>query len=301
MTEPKRRRSVPDRARRRAIRAHAARAGVPYSVAARYLDIGVEAPASTGRTVYPGASDPHRRWLMSARASWSYEQRVRDTRQAVRLPLGRAEHLVTRFPSLRGEPAGPLYHGEARAAVLAMLYATVTTERPDLVPSGDELTWVADLGEETAVDVACAAVDRAARELAGQDRWRMWTRIEAALAAAAAGRDRDRHWAAVTLRYELESLSVPASVDGARHTLDAVLVASAGGHAPGTRVRMLARPHRGHGATIVGVRWAPTGRPVGYEVRPFATAATVAVTPRDLTVLEDAHSPIGGLVGLTGL
>src|SRR6185503_2869854 len=101
MTDRKRRRSVPDRARRRAIRAHAARLGVSYSVAARYLDGGIE--------------DPQRAWLLSARAGWSYERRVRDTRQAVRLPVGRAEHLVTRFPTMRGGPAGPLYHGEARS------------------------------------------------------------------------------------------------------------------------------------------------------------------------------------------
>jgi hypothetical protein len=284
MTEQPRRRSVPDRARKRAIRAQAARAGVSYSVAARHLDGGVEPPATTGHTVYPGGSDPHRGWLMAARADWSYEQRVRDTRQAARLPVGRAEHLVTRFPTLRGEPAGPLYHGEARPTVLAMLYATVAHERPDLVASAEELAWVADLGEETAVDVSCAALDRAARELAGQDRWRMWARIEASLAAAEASRDRALHWTALTLRYELESLSVPASVDGARHTLDALLVANAGGHAPGTRVRILVRPHRGRGATIVGVRWARTGPPVGYEVRPDAVAMTLPVTPGDLSL-----------------
>jgi hypothetical protein len=287
MTGKQRRRSVPDRARRRAIRAHATRAGVSYSVAARTLGGGVEPPASTGRTVYPGDDDPHRAWLIAARASWSYEQRVRDTRLAARLPVGRAEHLVTRFPALRGGP--PLYHGEARPAVLAMLYATVAHERPDLVPSNEELTWVADLGEETAVDVACAALDRAARDLAEQDRWRMWARVEVALAAAAAGRDRETHWVAITLRYELESLSVPASVDGARHTLDALLVASAGGHAPGTRVRVLARPHRGRGATIVGVRWAPTGPPVGYRVLPDALPVNVGVTPGDLTLLGNTR------------
>jgi hypothetical protein len=287
MTDEQRRRSVPDRARRRAIRTRAARAGVPYSVAARHLDGGLDPPATTGRTVYPGAGDPHRGWLLSARANWSYAQRVRDTRQAVRLPVGRAEHLVARFPVLRGAPGGPLYHGDARPALLAMVYATVVHERPDLVASTEELAWVANLGEETAVDLSLAALDRAARELAAQDRWRMWGRIEAALAAAAAGRDRELHWAAITLRYELESLSVPASVDGVRHTLDALLVASAGGHAPGTRVRVRARSHRGRRATIVGVRWARSGPPVGYDVRPDVTAELLAVAPRDLSRLPD--------------
>jgi hypothetical protein len=291
VTEEKRRRSIPDRARRRAIRAYASRYGVPYSVAARHLNeaTALEASASRGRTVYPETSDEHRRWLLAAREGRSYDLRVRDTRDAARLPLGRAEHLVGRFPPMRGEPGsgiGRLYDGGARQAVIAMLYAVVLHERSVLLPSADELDWIADLGEEAAVDAACAAVDRAARDALEPDRWRMWTRVEAALDALLASADRTLHWAAATLRPELASLSLLTSVDGARHTLDALLVAASAGHAPGTRVRILIAPQRGCTGTIVGATWSGAGPPVAYEVYPDASSAGLTVAPRHLTLIS---------------
>jgi hypothetical protein len=293
MTDKNRRRSSPDRARKRAIRAHASQYGVPYSIAARHLadTTALDASASRGLTVYPDTSDEHRQWLLAARERRSYDLRVRDTRDAARLPLGRAEHLAGRFPSMRGEPdtgIARLYHGVARQVVLAMLYAAVMHERPVLVPSADELAWIADLGEETAIDGACAGVDRAARDVLEQDRWRMWGRVEAALAALLASADRQVHWAAATLRNELASLSLLTSVDGARHTLDALLVAGNDGHAPGTRVRILVGPHRGRTGTIVGARWATEGPPVAYEVCPDASSDRVTVAPRHLTLLSES-------------
>src|SRR4051812_7963737 len=92
---------VSDRARRRAIRAHAARLGVPYLVAARLLATGPAAPAP----------DEHRAWLFAFRERRSFDLRVRDTRLAADLPLGRAAHLTERFPVLRRSPAGPFYDG----------------------------------------------------------------------------------------------------------------------------------------------------------------------------------------------
>jgi hypothetical protein len=143
------------------------------------------------------------------------------------------------------------------------------------------------LGEEVAVDLACAGLDRAARRLLDEDRWRMWTRIEAAVTAGLAGADRRVHWAAATLRPELGCLSPRRSVDGARHTLDALLVAVDGGHAPGTRVRILGRTHPGRTGTIVGAQWTDAGRPIGYEVRLDASRAVLVVAPGGLTIVED--------------
>ena len=295
MTNEKRRRSTPDRARRRAIRAHAAQYGVPYSVAARHLNeaTALEASASRGHTVYPDTSDEHRRWLLAARERRPYDLRVRDTRDAARMPLGRAEHLVGRFPSMRGEPGtgiGRLYDGDARQPVIAMLYAVVLHERSALLPSAGDLGWIADLGEEAAVDAACAAMDRAARAVLEPDRWRMWTRVEAALETLHASADRTLHWAAATLRPELASLSLLTSVDGARHTLDALLVAGDDGvgHTPGTRVRILVPPHRGRTGTIVGAVWSAGGPPVAYEVCPDANSARVTLAPRHLTLIAGA-------------
>jgi hypothetical protein len=285
-----------DRARKRAIRSYASQAGVPYSVAARHLAscTAAESPANRGRTVYPHGSDEHRRWLIALREDRPYELRVRDTRIAGTLPMGRAEHLVHRFPTTRGEPGtgvGPLYHGDSRLAMLAMLYAVVAHELPKLRPSSDELAWIADLGEETAVDIACHASDRAARFVLDGERWRMWSRVEAALSAAARGPDRPARHVAAELGPELRCLSLLASVDGTRHTLDALLTSTDSGHAPGTRVRIRTRPYRGRTATIVGVRWAASGRPVGYDVQPDAVSTVVSIDPDNLTLLGTTVKP----------
>ena len=291
----KRRRSAADRARKRAIRASASSAGVPYLVAARHLKTGLEASAAGGRTVYPDTSDEHRRWLIALREQRPYELRVRDTRRAIVFPLGRAAHLAERFPPLRGEPGTGLdrcYDGEARPAVLAMLYATAVHERAGVLPATDELAWLADLGEEAAVDLACTGVDRSARELLDEDRWTMWTRIDAALSADADHEDRPRRDVARQLADELRSLAIRSSVDGARQTLDAVLVAGDGGHAPGTRVRIIVRPYRGRTGTIVDAHWDRTGPPIGYDVVPDAMAVTVRVEPGQLTLLEPDNNRV---------
>jgi len=291
----KRRKAAGGRARKRAIRASATTAGVSYSVAARHLDTGLESSASSGRTVYPDTSDEHRRWLIALREQRPYELRVRDTTRAILFPLGRAAHLAERFPPLRGEPNSGVdrcYDGEARPAVLAMLYAAAVHERPGVLPSVDELTWLADLGEEAAVDLACTAVDRSARELLDEDRWTMWTRVDAALSADGQSVDRSRRAAGRQLAEELRSLAIRSSVDGARQTLDAVLIAGDGGHAPGTRVRIIVRPHRGRTGTIVGARWDRTGPPIGYDVVPDSSTAVVRAQPGELTLVERDQSQV---------
>ena len=91
--------------------------------------------------------------------------RLADTRRAARVPEGRAAHLVDRFPPTRGEPGsgvGLLYHGDERLSVLTDAYSGAGDAPGDLV-------WTAELGEETAVDIACAALDRRARRLLGDD------------------------------------------------------------------------------------------------------------------------------------
>ena len=291
----KRRKAAGGRARKRAIRASATTGGVSYLVAARHLDTGLESSASSGRTVYPDTSDEHRRWLIALREQRPYELRVRDTNRAILFPLGRAAHLAERFPPLRGEAGSGVdrcYDGEARPAVLAMLYAAAVHERTGVLPSVDELTWLADLGEETAVDLACTGVDRSARGLLDDDRWTMWTRVDAALSADEQHEDPSRRAAARQLAEELRSLAVRSSVDGARQTLDAVLIAGDGGHAPGTRVRIIVRPHRGRTGTIVGARWDAAGPPVGYDVVADSIAVTVRAEPGELTLLEPERDQV---------
>lgn len=233
MTRDKHRSSVPDRARRRAIRAHATRLGVSYSVAARLL----RAQSSRGPAEFaaagPAAADDHRAWMFAVRERRRFAVRVRDTRMAADLPLGRAKHLVERFPAGGGR-------ADNRETLLGLLYLLLAVETPAALPDPAELAWVAELGEEDAVDFACAATDRAARLLLDGDRWRLWTRVEAALATALAngradGADRaDRadgagttDWrrrdAARTLDREFRTVVLRHSVDDVRELLDAVL------------------------------------------------------------------------------
>lgn len=204
------RRPVPDRARRRAIRALAVRLGVPYSVAARLLTAQDQGP------------DDHRAWMSAAREHRSFTARVRDARQAADLPLGRAAHLVTRFPPPSGTER-PEGRPKGRETAIAMLYAVSEHESPHLVPPAGELAWAADLGEEAAVDITCANLDRAARQLLTEDRWHLWVRIETALTAGETHPDRRIRDAATTLGRELRSTSLRQALDDAGHTLEALL------------------------------------------------------------------------------
>ncbi|WP_285780654.1 hypothetical protein [Microtetraspora sp. NBRC 13810] len=322
--------AVAGRARKRAIRARMALTGVPYTLAARLLDSppaeGAGTPACRGRTVYPATGDAHRRLLLDLRERRPFAQRVRDARLAADLPRGRAWHLAERFPPLHDEPGsppphegtgpphegsgplyegtGPLYDGEGRQDVLALLYAMVAVETPALVPSAGDLAWTAELGEETAVDTACAVLDRAARMLLDEGE-HLWRRAGAALAAGRAHphwRTRDeaeRLSRALTLHDPLRRATLP--LRGARQILDALLVVADDGHAPGTRVRINAGPYAGVTGTITGARWARDetalgavwqhgGPPRAYEVHPDRAPVEIVADPAGLLVL--ARTPV---------
>jgi hypothetical protein len=285
MSGTRSRRSVPDRARKRAIRALAAELGVAYSVAARLLAAQTPTPAARRHPVFPIGDDEHRAWMFAAREHRTFHSRVRDTRLAAHLPLGRAAHLTRRFPPLRATAeVGPLYHGEGRETTIAMLYAVLEHESPKLLPPTDELAWAAELGEEAAVDIACAALDRAARHLLDHDRWQLWVRVEAALAEGEADPDRRVRDAAMTLGRELRSTSLRRSLDGVRHTLDALLVEPYDGHPPGARVRV---GHRS--GTVVGAHWEQAGPPIGYQVHLDAEPGIHVVPSADLASESDAE------------
>jgi hypothetical protein len=259
-----RRRPRSGRARKRAIRAHAARAGIAYSVAARQLDRVELRPGETlssyGRTVYPAGFDPYRDGCVQRRDQRSFEERVADTRRAAMLPAGRAQHLVERFPpsrARRGAGTGLLYHGGGRQELLALLYGAVAAESPGLMPAIGDLAWVAEMGEETALDMVCADADREARMLL------------------------DRRPAA--LRSTITMADPP--LDGAGQILDALLIVADDGHAPGTRVRLLTEPYAGRLGTIAGARWGRSGPPVGYVIWLDDSPIVLPADPDGLVVL----------------
>jgi hypothetical protein len=248
-----------NRARKRAIRRLSEQYAIPYTAAARRVQLG-GIPGDQGRTVYPLTSDTHRYRMVAARARRGFDQRVRDTRMAAALPEGRARHLAERFPPTRGEPGtgvGQLYHGERRVDALAVLYATVAGAQADLVPSAGDLAWAAELGEETAVDSVCFALDRAARMYADADAEAATPDLARARAAAAA-----------------------------RQILDALLTVADDGHAPGTRARLLDDRRTG---TIVNACWELAGPPIGYVVRLDGEPNAIQVRPRGLVVLSRAE------------
>ncbi|PTA48245.1 hypothetical protein C8054_01575 [Micromonospora sp. RP3T] len=278
-------------------------------MAARQLEaVGLqpgETLSSYGRTIYPAGSDAHRQMLVERRERRSFEERVADTRRAGALPDGRAHHLVERFPPTRGPKGtgvGPLYHGEGRRELLAMAYLVVAAESPGLLPEVGDLAWVSEMGEETALDTACADLDREARRLLDREPAVLWSVIDSALAAA----ERSADWqirqeairhaalfrAMVSPRegYAGEPYVAELPVAGVRQILDALLIVAEDGHAPGTRVRLLSDSHRGRTATITGARWGSPGPPVGYDVWLDGARTALSARASELVVLAGQES-----------
>ncbi|MFC3499903.1 hypothetical protein ACFOOK_02785 [Micromonospora krabiensis] len=237
--------------------------------------------ASRGRTVYPVGVDTDRQRLIDARSRRTLTDRVEDARLAADLPLGRATHLVRRFPPFRAHRGvGVLYGGEARGEILALLYAVVIYERPDLEPDAADLAWEAEMGEETAVDTACADLDRAVRLLLDDDRRPLQPRVEAAVRALPLLRDRWEDAQALGRQF-----MVSTSMDGVRQIMDALLMVADDGHAPGTRVKLLSGADADLAGTLVGAMWGLSGPPISYWVHPDGAALKMAAEPQDLIVL----------------
>ncbi|MFI5915246.1 hypothetical protein [Dactylosporangium sp. NPDC051541] len=296
-------RSGRDRARRRAVRAHAAQTGVAYSVAARQLAAAAlaagETLANTGRTVYPTALSPGR-WTILSREARTPADKLAATRIAARIPTGRARHLTDRFPP--AETAGhPCYAGDLRPELLAMVYLAVAHEYPGLVPSPLDLAWTAELGEETAVDTTCADLDRAARAFLSDHPAARWDRIDAALSAAQHHPEPATRYAADLLTLAHRRLCTPTETStgdpqvrpapwpGVCQTLDALLVVTEDGHAPGTRIREPGKtPHRE--GTILGANWSATGAPTTYDIAYDDDPTTRTVSPAEIVVLPAQES-----------
>ncbi|MEH1163850.1 hypothetical protein V6V47_00525 [Micromonospora sp. CPCC 205539] len=297
------------RARTRAIREQAARTGVAYSVAARQLEaVGLqpgETLSSYGRTIYPIGFDPYREVLVGRRERRTFAQRVADTRRAATLPDGRAHHLVERYPPTRGLPGsgvGRLYHGECRQDLLTMLYIVVAVESPGLLPAVGDLAWVAELGEDTALDMTCAEVDREARRLLDREPTALWSAIETALTTAEGSADRQLRQEAMRQAALLRTMMTPREghagelyvqgmpIAGARQILDALLIVADDGHAPGTRVRLCGEPDEVRAGTIIGARWGSSGPPVGYLVWLDDAKAELSARADQLIVLAGQES-----------
>ncbi|MEU8425584.1 hypothetical protein AB0C15_32405 [Micromonospora sp. NPDC048835] len=249
--------------------------------------------------------DPHRDFIIKRREQRSFDERVRDNRRAATLPDGRAHHLVERFPPTRGRSGtgvGPLYHGEGRQELLAMLYVVVAAESPGLLPALGDLVWIAEMGEETALDMACAELDREARRLLDREPAELWSVIEEALAAAERNADWQIRQESIRLAALFRTMMTPREgyagepyveglpLIGVRQILDALLIVADDGHAPGTRVRLLRDPDGGSRATITGALWGGSGPPIGYLIWLDEAKTAESVGADELAVLADQES-----------
>jgi len=260
---------------------------------------------NAGRTVYPVGIE-RGRWSVLGREGRVAAEKLAATRLGARLPVGRAEHLGERFPA--GELDGVEYYGGAlRSELLAMTYLAVAFEAPGLVPSPMDLAWIAELGEETAVDTACTDLDRAARALLADRAAERWQRVDTALAAAQRDAAPETRHAADRLMLAYRCLTTPvedhrgdphvpaAPWTGARQTLDALLIVLEDGHAPGTRIRLAARELRREG-TVLGAHWASSGAPLAYDIRLDDEPAARTVPPEEMVVLPAQESDAPALM-----
>ncbi|MEV4617601.1 hypothetical protein AB0J74_02655 [Asanoa sp. NPDC049573] len=326
MTEElSRRRPRSGRARKRAIRAHAARSGLPYSIAARQIAAGLgagETPGTHGRTVYPIAFNG--RGSLGLRAARPAAEQLADARLAARLPLGRAEHLVGRFPP--GEAGhGPCYAGAGRADLLAMLYLVAAgyghtaDGRARSAGTGehtlDRHARSAGTGEHTAdrharpTGTGDDTADRHARPTGTGDdtadgrAWAAETGQETAVDLVCGDLDRaarrllDGDWTILWDR-------IDAALTGGRgaRLRDAFRAFRDEAGAPWTGVRqildaLLVVADDGHAAgtrvrtpagaegSIVGAWWAAAGPPTGYDVWFDGAAGPRRMRPGDIVVL----------------
>jgi hypothetical protein len=285
------------------VRAHAAQAGIAYSVAARQLAAAALLPGeilgNAGRTVYPIALGDGR-WTVAGREERTAADKLSSTRLGARLPAGRAHHLADRFPP--GESTGgAFYAGHLRAELLAMVYLVVAHEAPGLIPPPLDLAWTAELGEETAVDADCAELDRAARTLLDAGAAQRWQRIDLALVAAQRHTEPAVRYEADLLTLAHRRLSTPAEDrsgepyvlatpwTGVRQTLDALLVVADDGHAPGTRIRLPGRD-TSHEGTVLGAHWSASGSPIAYDIRLDSEPSGRTALPEEMVVLPGQES-----------
>ena len=81
------------------------------------------------------------------------------------------------------------------------------------------------------------------------------------------------------------------SIEGAQHTLDALLAAAHDGYPPGTRVHILTGPHQGQAATVIGIQWPATGAPHAYQIRTDGHPTILTVGVDDIGTLDQPTQP----------
>ncbi|MFJ7424099.1 hypothetical protein ACIQXD_36775 [Streptomyces uncialis] len=289
-----------DKQFKRAARELAEREGISYTAARRRLaadpETAVSAPLTTAPAAAEGDQEPNPpRLYPIARAvcatdcdgvphpgalchPWRPER-------AAQLPNGRAGELCHRF-----EPPSQPYSNNsfARQAtwLLALVYAMLTDQRPELRPDRANLRAAVEAADQTAVDAVMEPLDRAAARLLTKVPKRWWGEVKPQLDAYADVVDTDDR-EPLTWQEADDRHTVGRLVDQWRRAwtpvrnyngymdapgvlwlapkgwLDDLLVEQHGGHGDGARVRLT----DGRPAIVYAAEWSEAGAPVAYRIR----------------------------------
>ncbi|MEQ0560765.1 hypothetical protein ABJI51_16890 [Amycolatopsis sp. NEAU-NG30] len=230
-------------------------------------------PGATCRTWYP---------FLHSRPVGAF-----DVCQAAALPGDRVRSLCHRFTDGRQFGAG----GIAPTWLLALIYAMLLDEQPELAPDPRRLRDAVNAGDLSAVDMLMQPLDRAAVDLVHPDTDRWWNATHPRLTAFAARvlddpatQEDTQPWDVTVLEHRNRVTTLAQRWEQAqkerrnwhgylerealvwnmlKDPLDAVLLAQAGGHARDTPVDVDGRRMR-----IILPIWGPAGPPVAYDVKP---------------------------------
>ncbi|MFZ3467504.1 hypothetical protein ACODT3_39945 [Streptomyces sp. 4.24] len=293
-----------DKQFKRAARKLAEREGISYTAARRLAaarEPAVSVPPADGTAtagtgpepipphIYPTAGAPcpvdcdgaaHPRavcWLWRPEDS----KHVRfDVRRAAQLPNGRAWQFAGRYE------AQSSFHGREAHWLLALVYAMLTDQHPELRPGRTELWAAVETDDQAAVDGVMEPLDRAAARLLTKVPEQWWDEVKPRLDAYADVVDADdrelrtwqeideRHWvgrlvdqwrrAWTESRNDNGYMEAPGVMWVApKGWLDELLVERHGGHGPGARVRLT----DGRPAMVYAAEWDEAGAPVAYRIR----------------------------------
>lgn len=295
-----------DKHAKRAARDLAAREGISYTAARRRLAAGpvdqehqepqrLPAFAPVVSTPCPEGCDGsgHPGAVCRAWRPADTEGRTRwEVRRAAELPVGRAEQLAERVERPRQATQSgrwAAYHAWENEWLLALVYAMLTDQRPELLPDRARLRAAVEADDLAAVDALMEPLDRAAARLLTKVPEVWWGEVKPLLDAYADtvesddGRDLlTAPWQEIEARHVVSRLVerwrkawVPVRNERGymdppgvmwlpvKGWLDARLVDEHGGHAPGARVRL----KDGRPAVVYAVEWGETGSPAAYRVR----------------------------------
>jgi len=205
-----------------------------------------------------------------------------EVRQSAALPSGRAEEIARRYEPR--SPYGASYPGADDAWLLALVYAMLTDQSPELRPDRSALRAAVEADDLAAVDAALEPLDRAAARLLTKVPPVWWGEVKPRLDAYANDVETDDRrmltWQEVDERHIVGRLVeqwrrtwVPVRNGNGymdapgvmwlspKGWVDQVLVAQHGGYLSYVRLA------DGRPATVYAAEWGEAGPPVAYRVR----------------------------------